>query len=130
MIARTVIAMRRAVGRCWYSSPGGAAGCVLLEWAARRATRRTLTLAARRIVAAHWPSAEGGCPVCVLPDCQAFRTAVAYLDLIGDDYLPLPAAPGGRLLPAASTVVAVRAADAGVVHGEGPAAARSGVPTE
>ncbi|WP_349340250.1 hypothetical protein [Plantactinospora sp. B6F1] len=88
MIARTVVAMRRAVERCWYSSPGGAE-CVLLEWAARRATRRTLTLAARRTVAAHWPSAEGGCPVCVLPDCQAFRTAVAYLDLIGDDYLPV-----------------------------------------
>ncbi|MEN3611282.1 hypothetical protein AAH979_17180 [Plantactinospora sp. ZYX-F-223] len=109
-IARTVIAMRRAAERCWHSSPSAAPGCVLLEWAARRATRQTLTLAARRIVAAHWPTAGGGCPLCVTPDCPAFLTAAAYLDLIGDSYLPLPARSASRpLLPAVSESWQIRA---------------------
>ncbi|GIG85196.1 hypothetical protein Pen02_01320 [Plantactinospora endophytica] len=115
VIARTVIAMRRTAGRCWHSRADGTAGCVLLDWAVEGVTRRTLRLAARRIVAEHWPTAADGCPVCGTPDCPAFRTAVAYLDLIGDDYLPLPVRSGDALLvPAVSTVVAVRAADAAV----------------
>jgi hypothetical protein len=51
--------------------------------------RNRLRLSARRITADHWPAADGLCPVCRTPACQALWTAITYLDLVGDDYLPV-----------------------------------------
>lgn len=112
VVERIVIAMHRDGGRCWRCGPDGADGCELLPWAIRRTVQHALTVAARRILAEHWPAGEG-CPICRTPDCPALVMACAYLDLIGDDYVPVPIpSSDGSPTPGVSAAIAVRAADA------------------
>ncbi|MBF9129714.1 hypothetical protein I0C86_12205 [Plantactinospora sp. S1510] len=111
-VERLVIRVHRDGGRCWGCGPDGPDGCALLPWAIRRTVQHDLASAARRILAEHWPT-EDGCRICRTPDCPALLAACAYLDLIGDDYLPVPMPPPDRLLvPGTSIAIAVRAADA------------------
>lgn len=51
--------------------------------------RNRLILSARMIVRDHWPVGDG-CPVCKVANCWPLRVGCAYLDAVGDTYLPIP----------------------------------------
>lgn len=75
--------------------------------------KRRLQLTARWIVEDHWPSPEDKlCRICRTPDCQALVAAAAYLDLIGDPYVPAAARPM-QPLPGTAFAIAVRSAGDG-----------------
>ncbi|MEU1761660.1 hypothetical protein [Micromonospora sp. NPDC005652] len=59
--------------------------------------RNRLILSARMIMTDHWPGEDGSCPLCRYPACLAMAGARAYLDSVGDPYVPTKArrAPGG-----------------------------------
>ncbi|MDG4790966.1 hypothetical protein O7626_34535 [Micromonospora sp. WMMD1102] len=64
-----------------------------------------MLLSARLIVIEHWPRDDGRCPICKLPHCRALSTALAYLEMVNDPFVPADAVADvvdidGRTAPA------------------------------